>query len=121
MKSPVTKRPRGRTKSPSIDSVAVFAQGVGLLLLILAGIDLIVGPPSLPAAQPVARLEQVCFDRRMTYGEIADLYGMEEDLMETTLRANSPDGASVGRSDPIPGERCVLLALSPGATGPVNP
>lgn len=105
---------------PTADIVGIVALGVGALVLVAAIIELVGGPPTLPPPRPVARLEEVCFDRQLTYGQIADIYGLEEDLMETTLRANGPDGVPARRGDPIPGEGCVLLALSPGASSALD-
>ncbi len=109
------KRGRGGKARPKIDIASSAALLAGMIVLILAGVQLALGPPSLPRPQPVPRLERVCFDRHLTYGEIADLYGIEEDLMATILRVNSSDGVPVRRTDPIPGEGCAYIALSPGA------
>lgn len=111
-----SKRGRGGKARRKIDIACLAALVAGVIVLVLVGVQWVLGPPSLPRPQPVPRLERVCFDRHLTYGEIADLYGIEEDLMATILRVNSSDGVAVTRTDPIPGEGCAYIALSPGAS-----
>ena len=96
-----------------------LAYAIGALALAAVGLDALLSRPTLSAPQSIARLERVCLGdlggQRLTYAQIAARYSLEEDLMETTLGANSLDGAPARKDDFIPGDGCFLLALSPGA------
>ena len=111
-----------RKKVPTLRLGFHLAYAIGSLALAAVGLDALFWRPKLAAPQSIARLERVCFgeqgEQRFTYTQVAAHYGLEEDLMETTLGANSLDGAPARKDDPIPGDGCVLLALSPGARLP---